>query len=76
MLFRSIAEATSHARQAVLCDSTILPSLKNRSIIQILYKQGIFNMKNAVEFVAGQLKISKNTVYMHLRYIKEEGADV
>ena len=74
--YELIAEATSHARQVVLCDSTILPSLKNRSIIQILYKQGIFNMKNAVDLVAEQLKISKNTVYMHLRCIKEENSEI
>lgn len=67
-----IEEAVAEARQAVSCNSSILPSLKNRNIIRILYNQGIFNMKNSVDYVAGQLSISKNTVYMHLRYIKEE----
>ena len=65
-------DSISHAVQAVSCDSTIIPSLKNRNIIRILYKQGIFNMKNAVDYVAEKLNISKNTVYLHLRFIKSE----
>ena len=67
-----IEEAVAEARQTVSCNHAIPSSLKNRNIIRILYNQGIFNMKNAVDYVAGQLNISKNTVYMHLRYIKEE----
>ncbi len=65
-------DAISQAIQVVSWDSTIIPSLKNRNIIRILYKQGIFNMKNAVTTVADRLNISKNTVYLHLRYVKEE----
>lgn len=64
-------EAMSRAKQVVFLDNTVLPSLKNRKIIQILHDEGIFNMKNSVEFVANQLDISKNTVYMHIRYIKK-----
>lgn len=67
-----LEDSISQAIQAVSWDSTIIPSLKNRNIIRILYKQGIFNMKNAVDHVAEKLNLSKNTVYMHLRYIKEE----
>lgn len=68
-----LEDAVSKARQAAAADESIMPSLKNRHIIRILYKQGIFNMKNAVERVAEYLNISKNTVYMHLRYVKDEG---
>ena len=67
-----LEDAVASARQAVSCNPSILPSLKNRNIIRMLYNQGIFNMKNSVDYVASQLNISKNTVYMHLRYIKEE----
>ncbi len=70
--FDLLEDAVSQARQMVSADSTIMPSLKNRYIVKVLYKQGIFNMKNAVDFVAEKLNISKNTVYMHLRYLKEE----
>ncbi|WP_367998371.1 helix-turn-helix domain-containing protein [Acidaminococcus massiliensis] len=32
----------------------------------------IFRLKNSVEKVAGQLGISKNTVYLHLRKIRKD----
>ncbi len=67
-----LEDAVAKAKQTVAADESIMPSLKNRYIIRILYKRGIFNMKNAVERVAEYLNISKNTVYMHLRYVKEE----
>lgn len=65
-------DSITKAVQSVSCNNTIIPSLKNRSIIRILYNQGIFNMKNSVEYVSAKLNLSKNTVYMHLRYIKNE----
>ena len=67
-----LEEAVCQIRKQVAQDRAVRPSLKNRYIIRLLYQKGIFNMKNAVEYVADQLGISKNTVYMHLRYIKEE----
>ena len=45
------------------------------AIIEILYQQGVFNMKNAVEHVAELLEISKNTVYLHLRSVKGNSAE-
>lgn len=68
-----LEESVSKAIHAVSCDRTIIPSLKNRSIIWSLYKQGIFKIKNSVDYVAERLGISKNTVYLHLRHIKDEG---
>ncbi len=67
-----LEDSISRAIQSVTWDGTIVPSLKNRNIIRVLYRQGIFNMKNSVDYVAERLNISKNTVYMHLRYIKGE----
>lgn len=67
-----IDEAIAHAKQSVFMDNTILPSLKNKKIVQILFDQGIFNMKNSVDYVAKRLDISKNTVYLHIRNIEKE----
>lgn len=66
-----LEDAILQAKQIILSDNTILPSLKNRNIINILYKQGVFNIKNAVDIVAVSLNISKNTIYLHLRNIKD-----
>lgn len=64
-----IEQAVAQARTAVMNDHTITQSLKNREIVSILHAQGIFKIKNAVELVADEIGISKNTVYLHLRNI-------
>ena len=56
----------------VLNDITISVQNKNKEIITQLYQRGIFNIKDAVLKVASLLEISKNTVYMHLRNLKEK----
>ncbi len=52
-----------------MADEGILPSLKNKEIINSLHQQGVFTMKDAVVKVADYLGISKNTVYMHIRNV-------
>lgn len=65
-----ILSALEEEKKRVLADDTILPSNKNKMIVEGLYNQGIFQIKDAVITVAGQLGISKNTIYMHLRNCK------
>lgn len=55
----------------VLNDFSVSPQNKNKEIITQLYQRGIFNIKDAVLKVASLLGISKNTVYMHIRNLKE-----
>ena len=43
---------------------------RNKEIIRLVHEQGIFKMKNAVPKVAQELGVSKNTVYLHLRSLK------
>lgn len=57
-------------RGDVIANNKILPSNKNKVIIERLYDEGIFNLKNAVEEVSKIMGISKNTVYMHVRNYK------
>lgn len=56
-------------QKEIMEDEGILPSLKNKEIINSLYRQGVFTLKDAVIKVADYLGISKNTVYMHIRNI-------
>lgn len=70
-----LEEAVETVRSLADQDAALKPSLKNRYMIRELYKRGIFNIKNAVDYVSEQLGISKNTVYMHLRYVKEENQE-
>lgn len=67
-----IDDAVEETRMNVYQDSSISANLKIKEITRLLYNDGIFNLKNAVERTAKILGITKNTVYMHLRKIKEE----
>lgn len=60
------------AKNDVMNDLTIPASMKVRRVTEILYDKGIFELKNSVDRTATILGVSKNTVYMHLRYIKGE----
>jgi predicted transcriptional regulator YheO len=51
-------------------DISIPASRKNREIIILLYHQGIFKLKDAVKIVSRELRLSKNTVYMHIRALE------
>lgn len=55
------------AKAEVLNNGTIPASGKNKEIVSVLHRKGIFKLKNAVEKVAELMGISKNTVYMHIR---------
>ncbi len=65
-----IKNEVKKASLSIKNNKTIAASLINKNIIILLHEKGIFKMKNAVEIVAKELDISKNTVYMHLRNIE------
>lgn len=67
-----IEQAYIEASYRVMSDESISTTLKNKEIVNILYNQGIFRMKDAVVKVAKVMEVSKNTVYMHLRSIKDK----
>ena len=71
-----VEEAVARTRLQVDTQAAIPVSMKNRQVVAILYRQCIFNIKNAVDLVAAAMGISKNTVYLHLRHIKEELAQL
>lgn len=57
-------------KNEVMNNASISSSNRNKEIIALLYKKDIFNFKDAVQLVAENLGISKNTVYMHLRNLE------
>ncbi|HCI6697447.1 TPA: PAS domain-containing protein [Klebsiella quasipneumoniae subsp. quasipneumoniae] len=62
-----ITSALDLAKNEVHNNDKITASNHNKMIISLLYERGIFEMKDAVHIVASDLKISKNTVYLHIR---------
>ena len=67
LMVHTFLEAKNH----VIDNPAILAANKNKEIIFILYSKGVFNLKDAIIKVAELLNISKNTVYMHIRNIKQ-----
>lgn len=62
-----LIRTTLSIKEQVDVDDNILPSMKNKEIINRLCDQGVFKFKDSVSSIANILQISKNTVYMHLR---------
>ena len=62
-----IEAALDDIRARVTQDASILPSNKNKAIVEELYDKGMFRLKDAVVIAADLLGISKNTIYMHIR---------
>ena len=66
-----ISSSLEKIRQAVYSSPEISSVNRNKEIIRQLYEQGVFHIKDAVPKVADSLGISKNTVYLHLRNMKQ-----
>lgn len=67
-----ILTTLEYVKDEVYNDPTISSSNKNKAIIAELYEKGIFQIKDAVNKIADELNISKNTVYLHLRNISPQ----
>jgi predicted transcriptional regulator YheO len=67
-----IAGALEKVKSEVEGDDSIPRTQKNKEIITILYHQGVFKLKNAVQEISDALGISKNTVYLHIRTLEEK----
>jgi predicted transcriptional regulator YheO len=69
-----IARALEKVKGEVDADDSVPSHLKNKEIVTILYYQGIFKLKNAVQDISGELGISKSTVYLHIRALEEKNS--
>ncbi len=69
----ALANSINEARAQVMQNPTIAAVNKNKELIRILHEKGFFRIKNSVPQVAEALGISKNTVYLHLRSIENQG---
>jgi predicted transcriptional regulator YheO len=66
LIYRSL----ERVKKEVETNDAVPLSQKNKEIVTLLYHLGIFKLKNAVKVISGDLGISKNTVYMHLRALE------
>ena len=68
-----IGQTVGDIRKQVLDDPAVSQQNKNKEIVSRLNEKGIFNLKDAVVKVAALLQISKNTIYLHLRSLRDGG---
>ncbi|QBQ63685.1 transcriptional regulator [Actinobacillus indolicus] len=54
-------------------DRNISNSNKNRHIVTALFEKGIFDIKDAINQIADRLEISRHTVYLYIRQLKQDG---
>jgi predicted transcriptional regulator YheO len=67
-----IINALNETKSRINADKAIPSSLKNKAIINHLCIQGIFKLKSAIKIVADDLGISPNTVYLHIRAMRQQ----
>ncbi len=65
-----IVQKIEEARQRVFGDPEIASTHHNRHIIIYLFENGIFKLKDSVAIVAKELRVTKNTVYTHIRNLE------
>ena len=49
---------------------------KNKQIVISLFEKGIFDIKDAINLVADRLNISRHTVYLYIRQIKQDHEEI
>jgi len=62
-----VGKSVKRARDEIYGDVSVSASNKNKEIIALLYRDGVFRLKDSVSLTAHILGISRNTVYLHIR---------
>ncbi|WP_373099419.1 MULTISPECIES: helix-turn-helix transcriptional regulator [Pasteurellaceae] len=67
-----VAQTIEKTIEEVTADRQVSNNNKNRQIVLSLYEKGIFDIKDAINLVAERLAISRHTVYLYIRQIKQD----
>ncbi|MDD3981080.1 MAG: PAS domain-containing protein [Spirochaetia bacterium] len=73
-LSEKVVTAVAEEMDALSRVTGVSPSQKNRNLVTALHHRGVFNVKGSVELVAGELGVTKHTIYKYLREIKNHRA--
>ena len=68
----SVEELVEKTIEEITSDRMVANNNKNRQIVMSLYEKGIFDIKDAINLVAERLDISRHTVYLYIRQIKQD----
>lgn len=67
-----VAQTIESTVEEITTDRTIANNNKNRQIVSTLFEKGIFDIKDAINQVAERLGISRHTVYLYIRQMKQD----
>lgn len=70
-----VAQTIEQTIEEITADRQVANNNKNRQIVLSLFEKGIFDIKDAINLVAERLDISRHTVYLYIRQIKQELED-
>lgn len=67
-----VVQTIEQTVEEITADRLVANHNKNRQIVLSLYEKGIFDIKDAINLVAERLNISRHTVYLYIRQLKQE----
>lgn len=67
-----VGQAVADELEAISHITGVSPTEKNRRIVSNLEQHGVFGIKGSVELVAGELGVTKHTIYKYLREMRKE----
>lgn len=67
-----VAQTVEKTIEDITNDRAVANNNKNRQIVVSLFEKGIFDIKDAINQVADRLDISRHTVYLYIRQIKQD----
>ncbi|MBN6075991.1 transcriptional regulator [Aggregatibacter actinomycetemcomitans] len=67
-----VVQTVGKTIEEITVDRMVANNNKNRQIVVSLYEKGIFDIKDAINLVAERLNISRHTVYLYIRQIKQD----
>ncbi|MBE2897211.1 transcriptional regulator [Pasteurellaceae bacterium HPA106] len=71
-----VAQTIEHTIEEINADVSVANNSKNKQIVYALFEKGIFDIKDAIHQVADRLDISRHTVYLYIRQIKQDDTEL
>lgn len=67
-----VAQTIENTIDEINADTNVANNSKNKQIVYALFEKGIFDIKDSIHQVADRLNISRHTVYLYIRQIKQD----
>ena len=71
-----VTQTIEQTVEEITADRNVANNNKNKQIVISLFEKGIFDIKDAINLVADRLNISRHTVYLYIRQIKQDHEEI